>query len=381
GEAKTGPADPRWQVAAGDECSAGGTLLLRYPGYFVDRSRPAREAPPLSYGQEYWNVISQRVQIQQANSNILRHRITPWYAGTLDENDAYLGSTHPPEQLQLSPDNKARPLLGMHGEPISWVNSNTQLYHLGDGTRSYDPGIQRFLTADPYSPFSVGGINPYAFCVGDPVNRLDTTGYLSFRAGSYSYSFSASAAIYGGSVGLIGGTLSLLAALAATGLFFILATVIGSILIIIGSALQVASGAMTDDNPDLATALGNAANILIGVGSLFLLPSVAKDAYSGILKIKQKFFHSAAAAARHSATGSSTSLSISSHSTRVRSFTVSSPDLSDLPSISCPKTLVNLPRSQLLSPSNASELSLYHTAKTSPADSVSMVIQSFLKLS
>lgn len=80
--------------------------------------------------------------------------------------------------LTASPES-IRPLIGMHGERIDWISARSQLYHLGNGARSYDPMIQGFLSKDPYSPFSVGGINPYAFCGGDPVNRSDPSGYSS----------------------------------------------------------------------------------------------------------------------------------------------------------------------------------------------------------
>lgn len=45
------------------------------------------------------------------------------------------------------------------------------------GQRFYVPGyLRRFISPDAYSPFHVGGLNRYAFCGGDPVNRIDPTG-------------------------------------------------------------------------------------------------------------------------------------------------------------------------------------------------------------
>lgn len=49
-------------------------------------------------------------------------------------------------------------------------------YHLGRGYRFYDPLLMRFFTADAESPFAQGGINAYAYCTGDPVNRVDPNG-------------------------------------------------------------------------------------------------------------------------------------------------------------------------------------------------------------
>lgn len=73
-----------------------------------------------------------------------------------------------------------QPRIGLHGELVDWVGPGP-LYHLGNGARSYDPVPQRFLRMDPYSPFSAGGFNPYAFCDADPVNRSDPSGYASYR--------------------------------------------------------------------------------------------------------------------------------------------------------------------------------------------------------
>lgn len=47
---------------------------------------------------------------------------------------------------------------------------------LGNGHRGYSPTLRRFLSADAASPFAKGGINAYAYCAGDPVNRTDPSG-------------------------------------------------------------------------------------------------------------------------------------------------------------------------------------------------------------
>ncbi|ELF6203997.1 TPA: RHS repeat-associated core domain-containing protein [Pseudomonas putida] len=52
----------------------------------------------------------------------------------------------------------------------------TSFYALGNGHRIYNPVLQRFHSADRLSPFDAGGINAYAYCSGDPVNRLDPSG-------------------------------------------------------------------------------------------------------------------------------------------------------------------------------------------------------------
>jgi RHS repeat-associated protein len=51
--------------------------------------------------------------------------------------------------------------------------------HLGCyvlGTRVYAPALRRFLGADLTSPFGLGGVNRYAYCGGDPIDRVDPSG-------------------------------------------------------------------------------------------------------------------------------------------------------------------------------------------------------------
>lgn len=51
--------------------------------------------------------------------------------------------------------------------------------HLGHGYRAYCPALMRFHGPDSWSPFGAGGMNPYAWCEGDPVNRADPDGHHS----------------------------------------------------------------------------------------------------------------------------------------------------------------------------------------------------------
>lgn len=70
-------------------------------------------------------------------------------------------------------------LLGFNGEQPDPV---TGCYLLGNGYRAYNPVLMRFHSPDTMSPFDSGGINPYAYCVGDPVNMTDPTGHFSFKS-------------------------------------------------------------------------------------------------------------------------------------------------------------------------------------------------------
>lgn len=64
--------------------------------------------------------------------------------------------------------------IGFNGERWAPVSHG---YLLGNGYRLYRPILRRFLSADSSSPFGTGGLNTYAYCAGDPVNRIDPSGH------------------------------------------------------------------------------------------------------------------------------------------------------------------------------------------------------------
>lgn len=64
-------------------------------------------------------------------------------------------------------------LLGFNGERRDPVTGH---YLLGNGYRAFNPVLMRFNSPDRLSPFGRGGLNPYAYCLGDPINRSDPTG-------------------------------------------------------------------------------------------------------------------------------------------------------------------------------------------------------------
>jgi RHS repeat-associated protein len=71
------------------------------------------------------------------------------------------------------PPNGLLSLLGFNGERPDPVTGH---YLLGNGYRAFSPVMMRFNSPDSWSPFGEGGLNAYAYCVGDPVNRNDPTG-------------------------------------------------------------------------------------------------------------------------------------------------------------------------------------------------------------
>lgn len=68
-------------------------------------------------------------------------------------------------------------ILRFNGQRFDPVSGTT---HLGNGYREYSPLLMRFNCPDSLSPFGAGGVNPYAYCAGDPINRSDPGGHHSF---------------------------------------------------------------------------------------------------------------------------------------------------------------------------------------------------------
>ncbi|WP_448107269.1 RHS repeat-associated core domain-containing protein [Pseudomonas azerbaijanoccidentalis] len=67
-------------------------------------------------------------------------------------------------------------LLGFNGERPDHV---TGCYLLGNGYRAFNPVLLRFNSPDSMSPFGKGGMNSYAYCLGDPINLQDSNGNFS----------------------------------------------------------------------------------------------------------------------------------------------------------------------------------------------------------
>lgn len=66
-------------------------------------------------------------------------------------------------------------VLGFNGERLDLV---TRHYLLGNGYRVFNRMLMRLNSPDNMSPFGDGGINSYAYCVGDPINLVDPTGHI-----------------------------------------------------------------------------------------------------------------------------------------------------------------------------------------------------------
>ncbi|WP_226504302.1 RHS repeat-associated core domain-containing protein [Pseudomonas sp. MWU16-30317] len=101
------------------------------------------------------------------------------------------------------------PALGFTGQRAEVY---TQWYHLGHGHREYNPVLRRFHSPDRASPFGAGGVNAYAYCLGDPVNYRDPSGARVDLPDWMADSYGPSMAI---AINLVGTTTVILSALTA----------------------------------------------------------------------------------------------------------------------------------------------------------------------
>ncbi|KAJ6127919.1 hypothetical protein N7471_009136 [Penicillium samsonianum] len=133
-----------------------------------------RQVSYISDGNEYWGQ-----SIQQGETTQTQLWASDGHQSVLTWLDA-----HQPGQIhhqQYTPHGHSAagssPSIAFNGQ---WRDPVTGWYHLGNGYRVYNPVMMRFLTPDSWSPFTTGEFNPYAYCSGDPINRIDPSGHFSF---------------------------------------------------------------------------------------------------------------------------------------------------------------------------------------------------------
>jgi len=68
-------------------------------------------------------------------------------------------------------------VLAFNGHRLDVVS---HAFHPGNGYRAFHPTLMRFDCPDSSSPFAAGGVNPYGWCAGDPINRSDPSGHMSW---------------------------------------------------------------------------------------------------------------------------------------------------------------------------------------------------------
>ncbi|MDW9405699.1 hypothetical protein GE454_21845 [Pseudomonas soli] len=112
-----------------------------------------------------------RSMLRQSVSSIL---------ATDQQGSIVLSDDHPKQYTVYGDDKQSVSRLRFTGQ---YCEMNVDVYLLGNGYRHYNPRLMRFGSPDSFSPFGAGGVNAYAYCGGDPVNRTDPSGHVP---GSYS---------------------------------------------------------------------------------------------------------------------------------------------------------------------------------------------------
>ncbi|WP_080956829.1 RHS repeat-associated core domain-containing protein [Pseudomonas sp. S13.1.2] len=75
--------------------------------------------------------------------------------------------------------------LGFNGERRDVI---TGFYLLGTGYhRLFSPSLMRFVSADSWSPFGLGGLNCYCYSQCDPINFVDPSGHMGRKHGSVTF--------------------------------------------------------------------------------------------------------------------------------------------------------------------------------------------------
>jgi len=175
-----------------------------------------------------------------------------------------------------TPYGHAEPLLaartGFNGQPreaCGW-------YQLGSGHRVYNPKLMRFHSPDRLSPFDKGGLNAYAYCLGDPVNFTDPSGRFVMQIPGllmdHFTEYPVSSALHNAAL-LVGGFLTNIA-IPPAGLAVLAssATMFGATFGLAGAAVQFAG------NKEVGGALALAGVTLSAVASVTRLGLAARKA-------------------------------------------------------------------------------------------------------
>jgi RHS repeat-associated protein len=144
---------------------------------FYCNSRLATEiqgATHHSIFQQGDQLLAQQKHDHSPNTTLLATDLQRSVLETLDTNGRRQPHTYSPYGHHPSASGLLS-LLGFNGER---PDSLTGHYLLGNGYRAFNPVLMRFNSSDSWSPFGKGGLNSYAYCVGDPVNLTDPTGHV-----------------------------------------------------------------------------------------------------------------------------------------------------------------------------------------------------------
>lgn len=155
-------------------------------------------------------------------------------------------------------DDGMSSLLGFNGE---LPDPYTGCYLLGNGYRAYNPLLMRFHSPDSLSVFDGGGLNPYAYCLGDPINYRDPTGHITAYQGVR----------MGVAIGLSVATLALTVftfGAAAPTVALSLTSIISLVYDVVSTAISITSAVLDELAPDsTATQVFAYASVAFGIVS------------------------------------------------------------------------------------------------------------------
>lgn len=158
-------------------------LISHYPIESSERQRFYCKARLVTEteGAEHFSIVQQGDQLlaqQQRHGGEFNSALI-----TTDQHNSVLNALHPqcPRAVAYSPyghriaESGFGSLLGFNGQRPDPMTGH---YLLGYGYRAFNPVLMRFNSPDNQSPFGKGGLNIYAYCLGDPVNGEDPTGHV-----------------------------------------------------------------------------------------------------------------------------------------------------------------------------------------------------------
>jgi len=163
------------------------------------------------------------------------------------EHDSEL-RTHTYTAHGATTQGQSRHPFGFAGERVDELTG----WSIPGGYRPYDPILMCFLSPDNESPFARGGLNAYAYCGGDPINRVDPDGHswLTWLVGGAGLVLGAGAMIasFGAAAPAIAGLYAVgVSALTASGAIAIGAASLSAVSLGTGVASMILQATGTDD--------------------------------------------------------------------------------------------------------------------------------------
>ncbi|KAB8305009.1 hypothetical protein EYC80_004315 [Monilinia laxa] len=153
----------------------------------------------ISSGDHHWGQIVQKSD--QTSTQLWTsdtHQSTLFWLNTSEPSQVH-NQAYTPYGFYNSSQS-----IGRNGQ---WRDPLTGWYHLGNGYRVYNPVLMRFHSPDAWSPFTSGDINSYAYCCGDPINRIDPSGHFSVFGIQFTWRYLAQA-IVGFALSVLAGILT-----------------------------------------------------------------------------------------------------------------------------------------------------------------------------